>query len=242
MADKITSDDIIILFEDNHILVAVKPQNVPSQADESGDMDMLTLLKDHIRKNSNKAGNVFLGLVHRLDRPTGGIMIFAKNSKSAARLSKAIAEDEMEKKYLTVVLGSMNQQQGTLVNYLKKHPSTNNVYVTTFGAEGAKRAELSYKVLDSHVGSVSLLEVKLATGRSHQIRVQLQAQGNPVFGDARYGGDRLAKGHNLALWAASLTFYHPVTKDRMVFVAYPPTDKEPWKRYNLTKHLEVFNR
>lgn len=242
MTTKISLEDIVILFEDNHLLVVVKPQNVSSQADESGDMDMLTLLKEHIRIKSNKAGNVFLGLVHRLDRPTGGIMVFAKNSKSAARLSKAIADDEMEKKYLVVVLGCMTQPQGILVNYLKKHSSTNNVYVTTFGAEGAKRAELSYKVLDNHINSVSLLEVTLATGRSHQIRVQLAAQGNPVFGDVRYGGDKLAKGHNLALWAASLTFYHPVTKDRMVFVAYPPTDKEPWKRYNLTKHLEVFNR
>lgn len=236
-----TMDDVPILYEDSHIMVVVKPQNMPSQEDASGDMDLLTLLKNHIKERDNKPGNVFLGLVHRLDRVTGGLMVFAKNSKSAARLSAAIAEREVHKSYLAVVLGEMKERSGTLVNYLKKHSATNQVYVATEATIGAKRAELSYKVLDS-LGVISLLQIELKTGRSHQIRVQFASGGNPVFGDVRYGGDKLAKGHNLALWAARLDFYHPVTKENMVFVSYPPEEKEPWKKFNLFTYLDYFKR
>lgn len=232
-------DDVTVLHEDNSVLVVVKPQNIPSQADASGDLDLLTLLKQYVKEKYNKPGNVYLGLVHRLDRPTGGVMVFAKNSKSAERLSKQIVDGEMTKCYLATVVGCPKERNATLVHYLKKNALTNNVYVATFGDHNAKRAELSYSVLESNE-SVSLCRVQLETGRSHQIRVQMSAIGTPVFGDMRYGGDTIKKGANLALWAYRLEFAHPVSKERMVFVAYPP-QIAPWTDFNLTKYLENFS-
>ena len=164
-----TINDVKILHEDNSVLVVVKPQNIPSQADKSRDTDMLTLLKEYVKEKYNKPGNVYLGLVHRLDRPTGGIMVFAKTSKAAERLSKQIADGEMNKNYLTTVVGRPTDSQGTLVNYLKKNSLTNNVYVATVGDHNAKRAELSYITLQSDE-QTSLVKVQLGTGRSHQIR------------------------------------------------------------------------
>ncbi|MCM1042991.1 MAG: RluA family pseudouridine synthase [Corallococcus sp.] len=239
MKKQFTMDDVEILYEDNSVLVVLKPQNLPSQGDASGDVDLLTLLKRYVKEKYNKAGEAYLGLVHRLDRPTGGVMVFAKNSKSAARLSKQIAEGEMQKRYLATVLNCPKEERGQLVNYLKKNSLTNTVYVATFGTTGAKRAELNYKVLQNYHDAVSLVEVELGTGRSHQIRVQFQSIGCPVFGDARYGGDALCKGHNLALWAYKLSFEHPVTKQRMVFVAYPP-QKDPWIKFDIEKYLDVY--
>ncbi len=238
MAKKFTMEDVVILHEDNSILVVVKPQNIPSQADASGDLDLLNLLKGYIKEKYNKPGNVYLGLVHRLDRPTGGVMVFAKNSKAAERLSKQIVDGDMNKLYLATVLGAPKDKKATLVNYLKKNSLTNNVYVATFGDHDAKRAELSYELLQTN-DAMSLVKVQLGTGRSHQIRVQFSAISCPVFGDVRYGGDIYGKGHNLALWAYRLELNHPVTKERMVFVAYPP-EKEPWVNFDIAKHVEFF--
>ena len=238
MSRNFTMDDVAVLHEDNSILVVVKPQNIPSQADASGDLDLLTLLKDYIKNKYDKPGNVYLGRVHRLDRPTGGVMVFAKNSKAAERLSKQIVDGEMTKTYLTTVVGTPKQRKDTLVNYLKKNSLTNTVYVATFGDHDAKRAELSYEVLDSDE-RLSLVKVQLGTGRSHQIRVQMSAINCPVYGDARYGGN-IVRGQNLALWAYKLELTHPVTKDRKVFVAYPP-DSEPWKRFDIKSHVENFS-
>ena len=238
MSRNFTMDDVAVLHEDNSILVVVKPQNIPSQADASGDLDLLTLLKDYIKNKYDKPGNVYLGLVHRLDRPTGGVMVFAKNSKAAERLSKQIVDGEMTKTYLTTVVGTPKQRKDTLVNYLKKNSLTNTVYVATFGDHDAKRAELSYEVLDSDE-RLSLVKVQLGTGRSHQIRVQMSAINCPVYGDARYGGN-IVRGQNLALWAYKLELTHPVTKERMVFVAYPP-DSKPWKRFDIKSHVENFS-
>ena len=240
MSRTFTMDDVNILHEDNSVLVVVKPQNIPSQADQSGDLDLLTLLKQYIKDKYAKPGNVYLGLVHRLDRPTGGVMVFAKNSKAAERLSKQIVDGDMTKQYLTTVVGVPKEKKGTLVNYLKKNALTNNVYVATFGDHNAKRAELSYELLETYQDTMSLVKVQLGTGRSHQIRVQFSAIGCPVFGDVRYGGDVLAKGANLALWAYRLEFNHPVSKERMVFVAYPP-ETEPWRRFDVAKYVETFS-
>ena len=240
MSRNFTMEDVTILHEDNSVLVVVKPQNIPSQADQSGDLDLLTLLKQYIKDKYAKPGNVYLGLVHRLDRPTGGVMVFAKNSKAAERLSKQIVDGDMSKLYLTTVVGVPKETKGTLVNYLKKNALTNNVYVATFGDHNAKRAELGYEVLESSQDTMSLVKVQLGTGRSHQIRVQFSAIGCPVYGDVRYGGDTLAKGSNLALWAYRLEFNHPVSKERMVFVAYPP-EAEPWKRFDISKYVENFS-
>ncbi len=233
---------IPVLYEDKHIIVVVKPQNVPSQEDASGDADMLSILKGYIKERDGKQGNVYLGLVHRLDRVTGGVMVFAKNDKSASRLSEAIRNGNVTKKYLAVVLGKPARPEGTLVNYLKKHATTNVVYVSSEGTQGAKRAELTYKLLESKGGIISLTEIQLGTGRSHQIRVQMSAYGNPLFGDVKYGGDRLSKGHNLALWAFYLEFTHPVTGDTMRFVSYPPEDKEPWVKFDLEKYVQPYRK
>ncbi len=238
MSRTFTMDDVAILHEDNSVLVVVKPQNIPSQADQSGDLDLLTLLKQYLKEKYSKPGNVYLGLVHRLDRPTGGVMVFAKNSKAAERLSRQIAEGEMTKQYLTTVVGAPREHKGTLVNYLKKNALTNNVYVATFGDHDAKRAELSYETLEKR-DKLTLVKVQLGTGRSHQIRVQFSAINCPVFGDVRYGGD-VQRGCNLALWAYRLEFDHPVSKEHMVFVSYPP-QTEPWGRFDIAKYVEQFS-
>ncbi len=236
MKKQFTMDDIPVLYEDNHILVVLKPQNIPAQEDESGDTDLLNILKEYIRVKYDKQGNVYLGLVHRLDRMTGGIMVFAKSAKSAARLTEAFKNHEVDKSYLAVLCGTPKAKEGVLVNYLKKNPLNNTVYVATEVTDGAKRAELSYKVLAT-TPLTSLVKVDLKTGRSHQIRVQMSAINTPVFGDARYGGNKYGK-HNLALWAYRLCFYHPVTKDKMIFMVYPP-EGVPWSDYDVNALIGV---
>ena len=235
-----TMEDVPILYEDNCVLVVCKPQNLPSQADVSGDVDLLTLLKGYVKEKYNKPGEAYVGLVHRLDRPTGGLMVFAKNSKSASRLSEQFKTGDLEKTYFATVLGEPNEPQAQIVSYLKKNALTNKVYVATYSDQGVKRAELTYKTLETFHGVASLLQINLGTGRSHQIRVQLSSQGHPIFGDVKYGGDKLAKGHNLALWAVKLSFLHPVTKQRMVFYSYPPAT-EPWVKFNMEEHLKLFS-
>ena len=236
MKKQFTMDDIPVLYEDNHILVVLKPQNIPAQEDASGDTDLLNILKEYIRVKYDKQGNVYLGLVHRLDRMTGGIMVFAKSAKSAARLTEAFKNHEVDKSYLAVLCGTPKAKEGVLVNYLKKNPLNNTVYVATEVTDGAKRAELSYKVLAT-TPLTSLVKVDLKTGRSHQIRVQMSAINTPVFGDARYGGNKYGK-HNLALWAYRLCFYHPVTKDKMIFMVYPP-EGVPWSDYDVNALIGV---
>lgn len=226
----------IILHEDNHVLVVVKPFNVPVQADESGDPDLLTLLKQYLVKKYDKPGEAYLGLVHRLDRPTGGVMVFAKTSKAAARLTEAIQEGGVEKKYLTVVAGIPREKQAYLVHWLKKNPATNTVKVVPQLTEGGKKAELEYSLLDSK-GGTSLLKVSLITGRGHQIRVQMSTIGNPVCGDLRYGYNGTPM--QLALWAYDLKFTHPVTQEKMTFRVYPPEDKLPWNLYDIDSFLRL---
>lgn len=233
-------EDIKILFEDNHILVVVKPQNVPVQGDISGDDDFLSILKRYIKEKYNKPNNVYLALVHRLDRPTGGVMVFAKTSKAAERLCEAIRNGEITKKYLAVVLNRPRIKKDRLVHFLKKNEATNTVMVVPELTDGAKRAELEYEVLESVADKISIVRVHLLTGRSHQIRVQMATIGCPVFGDVRYGGDKLAKGFNLALWAYELNFKHPVTGANLVFKVFPPEDKEPWKKFNLEKFVGLY--
>jgi 23S rRNA pseudouridine1911/1915/1917 synthase len=230
--------DLHILYEDNHIIVVCKPFNIPVMPDSSKDEDMFTIVKNYIKESCQKAGNVYLGIVHRIDRPTGGVMVFAKTSKAASRLSQSIREGEFEKKYLAVTVGVPAEENATLVHYIKKNSITNVVNVVPSATEDAKRAELYYKVLEKVSGKISLLEILLVTGRAHQIRVQLAHIKCPIFGDVKYGGD-IAKGYNLALFASRLSFIHPVTKNRMVFIAYPPQDSEPWKRFDIERHLQL---
>ena len=231
-------NNLTVLYEDNQIIVVVKPQNVPTQADSSGDKDLLTMIKEYVKEKYDKPGEVYIGLVHRLDRPTGGVMVFARTSKAAARLQEQMKTGLFEKKYLAVTVGVPRDRQGRLSQYLVKDEKNNMVRVVPAAVEGAKKAELEYKVLEI-AGSVALVDIRLITGRSHQARVQMQSLGTPIFGDAKYGGDKLAKGHNLALWAYELRFYHPVNKNPFVFKVFPPTDEVPWNVFPDESHIKV---
>lgn len=209
-----------ILYEDNHIIVVEKKPNIPSQSDKTGDIDMLTLVKNYIKEKYNKPGNVYIGLVHRLDRPVGGIMIFARTSKSASRLSNQVREKIFKKKYLAVVDGKFEKDQGILEDYLYKDERHNMSKVVKKEKKNAKLAKLDYKVLKYNpVKDLSLVEVNLHTGRHHQIRVQLSNFGHSIFGDQKYG--TRGKGKQIALWAYELTIVHPVTKEEMTFKDYP---------------------
>lgn len=230
-------EDLIILYEDNHIIVVLKPQNVPSCEDESKDKDMLTMIKEYIKVTYNKPGNVYLGLVHRLDRPTGGVMVFAKSSKAASRLSEQMREGDFEKRYFAVTMGIPKEERATLTHYLKKNAINNMVYVCPPTVEGAKLAELDYNTVET-LDDLALIDVRLHTGRSHQIRVQFSYLGTPLFGDMRYGGEKAKKGH-LALWAYYLSFSHPISKERMVFRVQPPKDVKPWCDFNTDKAVTI---
>ena len=209
--------EIPILYEDNHLLVVVKPPNLPTQGDSSGDDDLLSILKGYIGNKYQKPGAVYLGLVHRLDRPVGGAMVFARTSKAAARLSKAFAEHAQDKRYLAVLQGRLDDSR-TLEDWLKKFPD-GMVRVVSPKSDGAKLARLTTTPLCVR-DNLTLSEVRLFTGRAHQIRVQHAHAGHPLWGDARYGGGR--PGQQIALWAASLSFEHPVRKEPMRFLSAPP--------------------
>lgn len=230
-------EELVILHEDNHIIVVLKPQNIPSCEDESKDLDMLNMIKEYIRVTYNKQGNVYLGLVHRLDRPTGGVMVFAKSSKAASRLSEQLKEGDFEKRYFAIVNGVPKEEKATLTHYMKKNAVNNMVYVCPQTVQGAKFAQLEYTLLDK-TSDLSLVDVKLHTGRSHQIRVQMNAIGHPLYGDMRYGGEKAKKGY-LALWAYYLSFTHPVSKERMVFRVQPPKDNMPWKLFDTERSVTV---
>ena len=227
---------IDVIYEDNHLLVVIKPQNIPCQEDESKDLDLLNMCKSYLKEKYNKPGNVYCGLVHRLDRTTGGVMVFAKTSKCASRLSEQIRNDEVEKRYLAVTEGIPKLKQDFLVNYLKKDPVSNIVNIVPQTTTDAKKAELKYKVLDTY-NNLSLVEVELLTGRSHQIRVQLKNIKCPIYGDNKYnlGG---TKSKYMALWAYKLSFKHPVSDKILNFVVYPPVEEEPWKNFEISKILK----
>ncbi len=237
-ADNGEDGGITVLYEDNHLLVVLKPQNVPTQADSSGDEDLLTRLKDYLVKKYNKQGNAYLGLVHRLDRPTGGVMVFAKTSKAAARLCEQIRSDdgEFEKTYAAVVVGRPNRT-GRVEHYLVKDAQANTVTVAPSSLEGAKKAVSEIEILDERDG-LSLVRVKLITGRTHQARVQLKALGCPIVGDGRYGGDKLVKSPHLALWAYKLSFPHPTSGDKMKFLAAPPQEF-PWTEFDTESLTDI---
>jgi len=209
-----------VLYEDNHIIVVEKPVNIPSQGDKTGDTDMLTIIKEYIKEKYNKPGDVYLGLVHRLDRPTGGVMVFARTSKAASRLSEQIRENKMHKKYLCIVDGKMENTKGEYRDYLLKNEKTNTSKVVKEGTKNAKEAVLDYEVVKYNEEiNMSVLKVNLHTGRHHQIRVQMASRGHALSGDQKYG--TRGRGKQLALWAYSLTFTHPTTKEEMTFEDYP---------------------
>lgn len=225
-----------VLYEDNHLIVVIKPANVPSQEDASGDLDMLNIVKNYIKEKYNKPGDAYVGLVHRLDRPTGGIMVFAKTSKAAARLSEQIRNNEMNKTYYAVTTKIPQAKQATLVNYLKKDEKNNIVKIVPQSEKDVKKAELSYKILQT-AEDYALLEVKLITGRGHQIRVQLSGINCPLFGDNKYGKEKSRVSRNLGLWAGRLEFNHPVTKQKMTFACPPDSETMPWNKFFMDKYF-----
>lgn len=214
-------NDLEILYEDNHIIVVVKPFNILSQSDDTKDIDMLTLIKSYLKEKYNKPGNVYLGLIHRLDRPTGGIMVFAKTSKAASRLSKQIRLNLFTKKYLAIVNGYFDEKVGVFEDYILKKEDNSSV-ISNLG----KYAKLEYEVLKEK-SNLSLVNILLHTGRHHQIRVQFASRNHPLYGDQRYGKSSKKQ---LALFAYYLSFNHPVTKEKLEFIKYP--DKVGiWKEF-----------
>ena len=216
---------INVIYEDNHIIVVEKPINVPTCEDDSKDIDLLSLVKFYLKEKYNKPGNVYLGLVHRLDRPVGGIMVFAKTSKAASRLNEQIRENKIEKKYYCVVSGILKNKSDILKDYLLKDSKMNKVVVNKKG----KYAELDYKVL-AEKENLSLIEVNLHTGRSHQIRVQFSSRNYPLFGDQKYNKKAIV-GEQIALYSFSLTFKHPISKEVMTFSLDKP-NRYPFDLFN----------
>ena len=198
-----------ILYEDNHIIVVFKPAGILSQADKTGDDDMLTLIKKYIKEKYNKPGNVYLGLVHRLDRPVSGIMVFAKTSKAASRLSEEIRNNKMHKKYRAIIHGYLDKKEGTLINRIEKLDNKKVLIDTPSG----KEAILNYKVIKEK-NNLSLVDIDLVTGRYHQIRIQFASINHPLLGDYLYNK---MDTNNLALVSYSLSFIHPTTKEKMNF-------------------------
>lgn len=205
---------IDIIYEDNHLLIVNKPVNIPVQADSSNDQDFLSLLKLHLKEKYNKPNNVYLGLIHRLDRMVSGIMVFCKTSKSASRLSEQIRNNTFKKTYLAIICGSINNQ-GRLHDYLLKDSKLNISKVVPKNTSNAKEAILDYELIESN-HKYSLVKINLITGRSHQIRVQFSHNNNPLLGDIKYNKINTTK-TNVKLLSYSISFYHPITKEYLTF-------------------------
>lgn len=225
-----TNPNIQIIFEDDHLLIIDKPVNVLSQEDHTGDPDVLTLCKQYLAQNSN--GTPYLGLVHRLDRPVGGLMLFAKSRKAAEALSKQMRDRTMQKTYWAVTNGTP-PQNGVLTHHLQKDRETNIVSVVSSNQKKAKQAILSFAKLETS-NELNLLSIHLQTGRPHQIRVQLAEEGYPIWGDYKYGLNQ-PDGRNIALRSVELIFNHPQNKQEMRF-ELAPKKVEPWARFAIAKN------
>lgn len=209
--------DLKVYYEDNHVLVVEKPANMPICEDESKDEDLLTLCKKYLKEKYNKPGNVYLGLVHRLDRPVGGVVLFAKTSKAASRLSEAVRTHAIKKEYIAVLDGIAKEKSGTLVDYLVKDHRTNRV--TTTDEKHGKKSILHYEVVEE-IDKKCLVHIFLETGRSHQIRVQFSSRNLPLVYDQRY--NKHAQKGQIALYAYRLTFPHPTTKEEIIITGSKP--------------------
>ena len=220
-----------ILYEDNHIIVVVKPRDILSQSDSTNDLDMLTIIKKYLKEKYQKPGNVYLGLVHRLDRVVGGVMVFAKTSKAASRLSECIRKNEMHKVYLAIVHGKVKDKD-TFIDYLKKTDDFNTI---VSNSKEGKYAELSYELIEYNKElDLSLVKVYLKTGRHHQIRVQFASRNHPLVGDNRYGKDNEKR---IGLCAYKLSFIHPTKKERLSFTYLP--DEQPFNLFDIKKTVQL---
>lgn len=223
-----TRPDIPIIYEDNHLLVIDKPAGVLSQEDHTNHPDVLTLCKKYIKKAHNKPGKVWLGLVHRLDRPVSGLMVLAKTSKAASRLSEQVRNHSIKKMYWALVYG-MTPESDTLIHYLEKEQKSNTVRAYNSKRGRAKKAELSFQTVKQSA-HYSVIEVDLKTGRPHQIRVQLNKIGHPIWGDYKYAEVDSGPGKILALRAMKLVFKHPTKGNVLTFEA-PKPHKQPWDNF-----------
>lgn len=225
---KSTPKNLQIIFEDNHLIVINKRPGDIVQGDKTGDLPLSEVVKLYLKEKYNKPGDAYLGVVHRLDRPTSGIVVFAKTSKALSRLNKAFANRETEKTYWAVVKNKPKQDSARLMHYLKRNPKQNKSYAHIKPVPGAKEAVLSY-VLKKSLDNYHLLEIALETGRHHQIRSQLSAIGSPIKGDLKYGFDRSNKDGSIHLHARKIEFIHPVRKGELSIKA--PVNKEDaiWK-------------
>ncbi len=211
--------DINIIYEDNHLLIVEKPVNIPVQQDNTNDLDLLTILKKYIKEKYNKPGNVYLGLVHRLDRPVGGVMIFARTSKCASRISEQIRKGNIDKWYLAVVNKKVEKQSDILEDYILRDEKNNISKIVPKETNNSKYAKLEYEVLDyNKEKDLTLVKIHLFTGRHHQIRLQFNNIGHSLYGDQRYGKQDKKQ---IALWAYKIEFNHPITNERISFSLLP---------------------
>jgi len=218
-----TKENLQVLFEDNHIVIVNKRAGDITQGDKTGDKPLSDVVKEYIKDKYNKPGDVFLGVVHRLDRPTSGIIIFARTSKALERLNKMLRDKTINKTYWAVVKNHPKKEKDTLINFLRKNPKNNKSTAYNKEINGSKKAILHYTVIKK-LDNYSLIEVDLETGRHHQIRAQLSNIGSPIKGDLKYGFDRSNKDGSIHLHARKIKFIHPVSKEEIKISA--PTPKE----------------
>ena len=212
-----------VLYEDNHIIVVEKEANILSQKDDTNDPDLLSLVKEYIKEKYNKSGEAYIGLVHRLDRPVSGVMVFARTSKAASRLSKQIQDGTFHKNYYAVVHGILDKKEDELIDKITKLNDNSSVI-----DKNGKLAKLKYKVIEENKElDLSLVDIDLETGRHHQIRVQFANISHPLYGDQRYG---LQDKKQIALHSYKVSFVHPTTKEIMTFIL-PPKSNDIWKNF-----------
>lgn len=218
-----TKDNLQVLHEDNHIIIINKRPGDIVQGDKTGDLPLSEVVKEYIAQKYNKPGAVYLGVVHRLDRPTSGIVVFARTSKALPRLNKLFANKEVQKTYWAVVKRQPPKEKDTLTHWLKRNPKQNKSYAHTNEVPESKKAILEYK-LTKKLDNYYLLEIDIHTGRHHQIRSQLSSIGSIIKGDLKYGADRSNKNGSIHLHARKLTFIHPIKKEPLTILAPPPSD------------------
>jgi 23S rRNA pseudouridine1911/1915/1917 synthase len=218
-----TKDNLEVLFEDNHLLIVNKKSGDIVQGDKTGDKPLSDVVKEYIKEKYNKPGEVFLGVVHRLDRPTSGVIIFARTSKALERLNKMLRERTISKTYWAVVKNTPLKEKDSLIHFLKKNPKNNKSTVFTKETDASKKAILHYSVIKK-LDNYSLLEIDLETGRHHQIRAQLAYIGSPIKGDLKYGASRSNKDGSIHLHARKISFTHPVSKENILFLAPIPNE------------------
>ena len=217
-----------VLYEDNHLIIVNKPPRIPVQGDKTGDETLLDIIKAYIKKKYNKPGNVYLGLPHRIDRPTSGIVILSKTSKSLSKMSELFREKKITKKYWAVVKNPLQIESGKLVHFLKKNRSLNKSFVGVKEKMGFLKAELNYKLVKK-LTNYFLYEIELISGRHHQIRVQFSTMGSPIKGDIKYGFARTNKNSSIHLHSRQVEFTHPIKKNIIKVTAPTPTNDELWK-------------